>query len=79
LKADGCARKLSGSSTGWNPFKTRWELTTFTQDEKPLEPGDTIVVPEKLDRVAWLREVKDITQILMNTAVVAGVVLNLFD
>jgi len=35
-------------------------------------------VPEKVDRIAWLREIKDITQILMNTAVTAGVFKALF-
>lgn len=40
-----------------------------------LDPGDTIVVPEKLERIAWLKEIKDITQILANVALAAGVVL----
>jgi len=31
------------------------------------------VVPEKIERVAWLREIKDITQILANVALTAGV------
>jgi protein involved in polysaccharide export with SLBB domain len=50
-----------------------------TRDGKPLlEPGDSIVVPEKLDRIAWLREIKDITQILFNVTVAAGVAIALF-
>jgi len=50
-----------------------------TRDGKPLlEPGDSIVVPEKLDRIAWIRETKDITQILFQIAVAAGVVVALF-
>ena len=50
-----------------------------TRDGKPLlEPGDSIVVPEKLDRIAWLRETKDITQILFQIAVAAGVVVAIF-
>jgi hypothetical protein len=48
-------------------------------DGRPLlEPGDSIVVPEKLDRIAWMREIKDITQILFQVAVSAGVVVALF-
>ena len=35
-------------------------------------------MPEKVDRIAWLREIKDITRILMNTAVTAGVFKALF-
>lgn len=40
-----------------------------------LDPGDTIVVPEKLERIAWLKEIRDIAQILGNIALTAGVVL----
>jgi polysaccharide export outer membrane protein len=43
-----------------------------------MEPGDTIVVPEKLERVAWLRATKDITQILYQIAVGAGVLIVAF-
>ena len=48
-------------------------------DGRPLlEPGDSIIVPEKLDRIAWMREIKDITQIIFQIAVSAGVVVALF-
>ena len=40
-----------------------------------LHPGDTVVVPQKLERVSWMKELKDITQILGNLAVTAGVPL----
>ncbi len=43
-----------------------------------LDPGDTIVAPEETERVAWLREVKDITQILYQIAVTAGVLIVAF-
>ena len=43
-----------------------------------VEPGDTVVVPEKFSRVAWLRGIRDITQILMNVALTAGVVIKVF-
>ncbi len=43
-----------------------------------LDPGDTIVVPEKVERIAWLREIKDITQIIFQLAVTTGVVVALF-
>jgi hypothetical protein len=50
-----------------------------TRDGNPLlEPGDSIVVPEKLDRIAWIREIKDISQIFFQVAVGAGVVIALF-
>lgn len=47
-------------------------------NSRVLDPGDTIVVPEKLDKIAWLREIKDITQILYQIAVTAGVLIVAF-
>lgn len=43
-----------------------------------LEPGDTVVVPEQVERIAWMREVKDLTQILYQIAVTAGVLIVAF-
>ncbi|MEF9438000.1 MAG: hypothetical protein L0922_04380 [Candidatus Mariimomonas ferrooxydans] len=53
-------------------------MTGFGEEIKEIEPGDTIVVSEKLTRIAWLREIKDITQILYQIAVTAAVTLRLF-
>lgn len=79
LKVDGSARKASRGLINWNKKKDRLEMAAFSNDETNyIEPGDVIVVPEKIERIAWLREIRDITQILMNTAVVAGVVIMLF-
>jgi len=47
-------------------------------DSKELESGDSIIVPEKLERVKWLKETKDITQILYQIAVTAGVIIVAF-
>jgi polysaccharide biosynthesis/export protein len=38
-----------------------------------LNPGDTIVVPEDLEQIPWLKTVKDIAGILGNFALMAGV------
>ena len=43
-----------------------------------LDPGDTIVVPQKIEKIAWLRNIKDITQILYQIAVTAGVLIVTF-
>lgn len=40
-----------------------------------LDPGDTIVVPQKLEKVAWMRDLKDIAFILGQLALTAGVAL----
>ncbi len=78
MKVDGSARKISKNFIGWSSSRSRWEMTAHDGEIRQIEPGDTIVVPEKADRIAWMREVKDITQILMNIAVVAGVSVALF-
>jgi protein involved in polysaccharide export with SLBB domain len=78
LKVDGSARKLARGMLGWNAGKSRWELAGFGEPVKEIEPGDTIVVPEKVERIAWLREIRDITQIMMQLAVTAGVTIKLF-
>ncbi len=77
LKVDGSARKIK-KSISWNPFKSRWEITVFGEKVKELEPGDTIIVPEEVSRIAWMREIKDVTQILMQMAVVAAITTNMF-
>ncbi len=73
--------KVDGSAV--RPERSRFWLFSASADRARdggplLESGDTIVVPEKVERVAWLRETKDITQILFQVAVAAGVVIALF-
>jgi len=46
--------------------------------ETKLMPGDVIVVPEDLERVPYLRLVKDLTDIVFKIAVTAGVAANAF-
>jgi len=80
LKVDGTA--VSGQ-TGrgfralrWDPRSNRWvggRLMSLV-----LDPGDTIVVPERIEKIVWLREIKDITQILYQVAVTAGVIIVAF-
>lgn len=66
IKADGrvVSRQMTSSFFGFGGFMSM-ELTS----------GDTLVAPQKLDRVAWIRELKDITSILANIALTAGIVL----
>ncbi len=75
LKVDGTAVRPGGGFLGisWSKDSNRWEFGS--QD---IEPGDTIVVPEKLERIAWMREIKDLTQILYQIAVTAGVLIVAF-
>lgn len=78
LKVDGSAHKVNKGFLSWSSKRDRWELDGYGENTKGIEPGDVIIVPEKVDTIAWMREIKDITQILMNMAVTAGVVIKLF-
>jgi polysaccharide biosynthesis/export protein len=73
LKVDGSARKAKSGLFNWSSSRNRWEMANFGEDIQTIEPGDTIIVPEKIGKIAWLREVRDIAQIVMNIAVTAGV------
>lgn len=66
LKSDGTAMTRGSGFWGIGLMSSR------------LDPGDTIIVPEKLDKGLWLREVKDVTQILYQIAVTAGVLIVAF-
>jgi len=68
LKVDGTA--VSKEQTG-GFFGSGFDSST-------LDPGDTIVIPEETERTYWLREVKDVTQILYQIAVTAGVLIVAF-
>ena len=79
LKVDGSARKAYRGVINWNEKNDRLEMAAFSEaDTYHVEPGDVIAVPEDFARVAWLREIRDITQILMNTAVASGNLVLLF-
>lgn len=64
LKVDGSAE--GKSQEGWG-FMSR-----------KLDAGDTIVVPQELEKTAWMKEIKDVTQILYQIAVTAGVLIVAF-
>jgi protein involved in polysaccharide export with SLBB domain len=78
LKVDGTALKLSKGFLNWNMTRSRWEMADLGEDIKQIEPGDSIIVPDKLSRVAWLRDIKDFTQIIYQIAMTAGVTMVLF-
>ena len=75
VKADGTVFSKQQSSFGirWNDDTRSWNSGSFTTSN--LDPGDTVVVPQKLDRVAWLRTIKDITTIISQIALTAGTVM----
>jgi len=66
VKVDGSvvSQKNSGGFLFYNSF---WG--------KKLDSGDTVIVPRQYEKTAWLRDIKDIAQILGNIAVTAGVLV----
>ena len=75
IRTDGTVSSRSQSSFGmhWSDESRSWTFGGFMSSM--LEPGDTLVVPQKIERIAWMREIKDITQILANIALTAGTIL----
>lgn len=76
IKANGAAVSRKGFS--W--LGASWDGTKYVYhpggiSSLTLDPGDTIVVPEKLEKIAWLKNIKDIATILGNIALTAGVAL----
>ncbi len=67
--------KVDGTAVSKQQTKGFWKKGLLSQS---LDPGDTIVVPAEIGKIAWLREVKDITQILYQIAVTAGVLIVAF-
>ena len=77
LKVDGTAMHLSRGLLSWSDSKNRWDVAGF-EEIQAIEPGDSIVVPEKFERIAWLRQIKDLTQILYQIAVSAAVIVDIY-
>jgi polysaccharide export outer membrane protein len=72
LKADGSVVTRETADTGFFSFGDRRLMSAR------VEPGDSILVPEKLVQVRFMKDVKDITQILYQIAVTAGVLILAF-
>jgi protein involved in polysaccharide export with SLBB domain len=75
FKADGTVASRQQTSLGfrWDDDATTWNFGPFLSSR--MEPGDTLVVPQKLERIAWIREIKDIATILGQIALTAGVLI----
>jgi hypothetical protein len=79
VRADGSV--ISNTQTSffgyrWDEESKKWTSGGFL--ETPVGPGDTILVPEKYERINWTREIRDWTQIFFQIAVAAGVIVALY-
>lgn len=64
IKADGSVVSRQMSSGFFGGFM-----------DMELHSGDTIVVPQVIEKTAWMRDIKDITTIISQIALAAGVVV----
>ena len=74
IKADGSVVSISQDnpdSVYWDSESHQWNFGGFMGIR--LNPGDTIVVPRKMDKFLWLKTTKDLTQILFQAALAVGV------
>ncbi len=75
LAADGRAVPLIRPFVAWDPVNARWEFTAFAADPASPGAGDTVVVPRKTARTAWLKGIPDIDAVLVRIAVLTGKVV----
>jgi len=76
VKADGSVISRTQSSFWgyrWDPDLHRWASGGFLNTA--VAPGDTLLVPEKYERIYWGRELRDWTQIVFQMAMAAGVLV----
>lgn len=79
VKADGTVVSKRQEKFGlfnWDSTKQRWAFGSF--DSIELIPGDTIIVPERLIKLSWLKLFRDTTNVLYQIAVSAGVLVEIF-
>ena len=79
VKADGTV--ISKTQKGkfgisWDSEENRWFSGGFMSAR--IEPGDSILVPSKVTRFVWKREIMDWTTVLYQIAVTAGVLIITF-
>jgi protein involved in polysaccharide export with SLBB domain len=60
----------------WDKENHRWSLGSF--EDLPVDAGDTIIVPKKVEKYPWLRIAKTLTEITFQIAVTAGVIIAAF-
>lgn len=77
VRADGSV--ISAAQGGWG---IRWDSDSKSWiaggfNATILQPGDSVLVPEKVEQTAWLRGVRDISAILFSLALGAAAVASL--
>jgi polysaccharide export outer membrane protein len=80
IRADGTVLSKEQAGGSWLGFSWRSEDNRWTSggsfETTALYPGDTVLVPQKLIRPNYMRSFKDITQVLYQIAVIAGITIS---
>ena len=79
VKADGTIiskAQKGGFGLSWDSEDRRWVSGGFASAR--IDPGDSILVPSKVTRFVWKRELMDWTTILYQLAVTTGVIVALY-
>ena len=79
VKADGTIiskTQKGGFGLSWDSEDRRWVSGGFASAR--IDPGDSILVPSKVTRFVWKRELMDWTTILYQLAVTTGVIVALY-
>ncbi|MBW2217155.1 MAG: hypothetical protein JRF34_08185 [Deltaproteobacteria bacterium] len=77
VRADGTVISNKGGTFlgfSWSSEDNRWYRGSNLMNAK-LYPGDTALVPQKIVRPNTMRNIKDITQIVAQLALSAGVAI----
>ena len=77
IRADGTVISKQGGGllgVSWDENQNRWGFWNKFENTE-LYPGDTILVPEKIIKPDFMKSVKDVTQILYQIAVTAGITI----
>lgn len=78
IRADGVVlskeQEYSFFGALWNSDKKLWGFRGKFENLE-IYPGDTIIVPEKVIKPSYMRDIKDITAIIYQLAVTAGITI----
>lgn len=81
VRADGTVTSKSQEKffglVSWETKKRKWSWNGGF-DSIVLQAGDTIIVPRRVQKYPWLRTTKDVTQVMYQIAVSAGIVIAAF-
>ena len=77
VRADGSvfSKQQVGMGLRWDGNHNQWQTGGFYSEV--LYPGDVLLVPEKIKRIDWMKEIRDISTILYQITLGAAVILAL--